>query len=317
MTVLPAVLHPRGLTWSVLTTHRTVLRIWLVCVVLAVALLVTLRFYGAEVVEAQEACARGDLTCGRDLAEQTEAYRFFLGLVEGCLAFLPLAVAAFAGAALVGREMENGTAALAWTQSVAPVRWLLAKLTLPSLVLAGGTLSLTLLVRWVGQREFAPEWFGNNPYLATGPTGTAYVLLALLAGAVAGLLLRRTLPALALGVGVTGVAMFLGAVYRDRLWAPVFRSGAASRDVPKHAHIIEAGGVMASGERFTYDRCFETYQSSFRLSDCLQQNDADAYVLFHPASHYWPLQLVETGVLLALTAALTATAFWLLRRRLP
>ncbi|POX52751.1 hypothetical protein C3489_17425 [Streptomyces sp. Ru71] len=39
------------------------------------------------------------------------------------------------------------------------------------------------------------------------------------------------------------------------------------------------------------------------------------YVVFHPESHYWPLQLVECGIVLALAATATATAFTLLRRR--
>lgn len=35
----------------------------------------------------------------------------------------------------------------------------------------------------------------------------------------------------------------------------------------------------------------------------------------HPASHFWPLHLMTTGVILAVAALATAAAFWLLRRR--
>ncbi|GGV75198.1 ABC transporter permease [Streptomyces massasporeus] len=35
----------------------------------------------------------------------------------------------------------------------------------------------------------------------------------------------------------------------------------------------------------------------------------------HPASHFWPLQLVETGIVMAVAALATATAFLVLRRR--
>ena len=34
------------------------------------------------------------------------------------VSYLPLLVAAWAGATLTGRELENGTAQLAWTQSI-------------------------------------------------------------------------------------------------------------------------------------------------------------------------------------------------------
>ncbi|MFF5312554.1 ABC transporter permease [Streptomyces massasporeus] len=35
----------------------------------------------------------------------------------------------------------------------------------------------------------------------------------------------------------------------------------------------------------------------------------------HPSSHFWPLQLVETGIVMAVAALATATAFLVLRRR--
>ncbi|MFI6409173.1 hypothetical protein [Streptomyces sp. NPDC050548] len=41
----------------------------------------------------------------------------------------------------------------------------------------------------------------------------------------------------------------------------------------------------------------------------------DSYVGYQPGFHFWPLQLVETGIALALAALLLATAFTLLRRR--
>lgn len=44
--------------------------------------------------------------------------------------------------------------------------------------------------------------------------------------------------------------------------------------------------------------------------------DADGYyVTFHPATHFWPLHLVETGIVLAIAAAATTAAFTLLRLR--
>ncbi|MGX1475723.1 UNVERIFIED_CONTAM: hypothetical protein RKD50_004531 [Streptomyces canus] len=34
-----------------------------------------------------------------------------------------------------------------------------------------------------------------------------------------------------------------------------------------------------------------------------------------PPSHCWPLHLVETGIVLTVTALATTAAFWVLRRR--
>lgn len=36
---------------------------------------------------------------------------------------------------------------------------------------------------------------------------------------------------------------------------------------------------------------------------------------YHSPSQFWPMHLVETGILLTITTLATTTAFWLLRRR--
>ena len=38
-------------------------------------------------------------------------------------------------------------------------------------------------------------------------------------------------------------------------------------------------------------------------------------ILYHPNSHFWPLQWAETGVFVALAALLTGFCFWWIRRR--
>lgn len=317
MTALPVGIRPRGLTWSVLTTHRFAVATYLACLTVAAAVLVALRFLGTDVRSARETCVleRGSsASCLTEVAQREDLYRHLMAFVQAGLAYLPLVVAAFAGAALIGRELERGTAVLAWTQSVTPVRWLTAKLTLPAAALVLGTAGLTLLFRWASVPGLSPLWYDHAFYVATGPASTAYALLGLVAGAVAGLLVRRTLPALASGVAATGAAMALGALYRDDLWPTVFRTSAGT---PWHAQVLETGLLTASGERLSADVCVQTVRPDSGSVSCLQQYDAEVYTVFHPASHHWPIQLVETGLVLGLTAVLTATAFRLLRGRLP
>jgi hypothetical protein len=38
-------------------------------------------------------------------------------------------------------------------------------------------------------------------------------------------------------------------------------------------------------------------------------------ITYEPASRYWPLQWIETGIFLALTVALAGFCFWRLGRR--
>lgn len=322
MTALPLGLRPRGLPWSVLTTNRTVLRIYLACLALGGVTLLAAYTFGGRLGDALAACGVPDPPCTVDVIRARGAYEFLTGFVGGAIAYFPVAVAAFAGAALVGRELENGTASLAWTQSLSPARWLATRLAVPAVLLVAGMAVLTPLYRWVflsGHSPNPPSWFKGEGFLAGGPTGTAYVLFGLVLGATVGLLVRRTLVALTVAAVVTGLTQALGHVYRPDLWPVVTRTGPWRETYPSiDAQIVERGGITPSGERFDLATCFEgPVPPTNGISECFAQRDAQSYVDFHPASHYWPLQLVETGIVLGLAAGLTAAAFWLLRRRLP
>ncbi|MFR9756662.1 ABC transporter permease [Streptomyces sp. TR06-5] len=325
MSALPAALRPRGLTWSVLSTHRAALRTYAVYVVLCVGALVWLQSYGEEVARLSDACEGPVAPCVQQLSELHQAYRYWRELVGASLAHLAVAVAGFAGATLVARERESGTAALSWTQSVTPARWLAAKLALPALVLVTSMTLLTAVNRWVWTSGDASgdgmqgHWHDSLTFLSTGPAATAHALFALVLGAVVGLLLRRTLPALGITVGLVVAVQMLAAEFRGALWPTRTVTGPWPVDVPPYAHILESGGVTATGERFGIEECrpFVEPGPEGILTPCIEKRDAVPYLDFHPFSHYWPLQWVETGILLAAAGLLTFLAFRLLRRRLP
>ncbi|GAA2096671.1 hypothetical protein GCM10009801_66440 [Streptomyces albiaxialis] len=58
---------------------------------------------------------------------------------------VPFLVAAWAGASLTGREVENGTARFAWMQGVSPARWLAANLALLAVAGAVALVAFRLL----------------------------------------------------------------------------------------------------------------------------------------------------------------------------
>jgi hypothetical protein len=147
--------------------------------------------------------------------------RIWLGVV---LIALPGIIGIFWGAPLVARELETGTYRLAWTQSVTRTRWLAVKLGiigLTSMAVAG---LLSLMVSWwaspfdkVNMNRFTPGVFDQRGVVAIG-----YAAFACALGVTAGVLIRRTLPAMA-----TSLFAFLGArlsvIYwiRPRLVAPL------------------------------------------------------------------------------------------------
>ncbi|MCT9077172.1 hypothetical protein [Streptomyces fulvoviolaceus] len=268
---------------TVLRLHRTALTGWLVAFTAVAALLLWAYGPGADaaVAEWNRLCAR-QRPCTWGGGSIMNYYRAFT-LAEFLILWIPGLVAAWAGAALIGRELENGTARLAWTQGVTPTRWLAAKLTVPAVLLTAGTTVLVLLHRLAYDTNTLPmgwTWDRDNTFGTNGTTAIAWPLLALAVGAFAGLLLRRALPALAVGFLVAGTVRILVHETTPHLWPHETAAGDAKNGYRTPVNVMNLGEGT-----------------------------------YHPASHFWPLQLVETGFALTITAAAVTTAFWLLRRR--
>ena len=64
------------------------------------------------------------------------------------IALTPVITGLFWGAPLLARELETGTFALAWSQSVTRARWLAVKLTVGGLAAMAVTEALSLLFAW-------------------------------------------------------------------------------------------------------------------------------------------------------------------------
>ncbi|HEX4435065.1 MAG TPA: hypothetical protein VH012_09540 [Acidimicrobiales bacterium] len=125
-------------------------------------------------------------------------YPFLQTLALDLVLVVPLLVGMFWGAPLIARELETGTFRLAWTQSVTRRRWLAVKLGLVGLASAAVGGLLSLMVTWwfspidsINQNRFDPAAFGTHGFVAAG-----YALFAFALGATAGLLIRRTIPAM-------------------------------------------------------------------------------------------------------------------------
>jgi len=119
-----------------------------------------------------------------------------LGIV---VLFAPGLVGMFWGAPLVARELESGTFRLAWTQSITRSRWLAVKLLVVGLSSVAATGLLSLMVTWgsspidtVSADQFSPLVFSERGIVPMGYAAFAFVL-----GVTAGLLIRRTLAAMA------------------------------------------------------------------------------------------------------------------------
>jgi hypothetical protein len=207
----------------------------------------------------------------------------------------------FAAGSLTSRELENGTARLAWTQSVTPARWLAAKLAVPALVVTAGTGLLVVLYRmlWSAHGNLLLAGIGPRAlYFAVGPATVAAPLLGLAVGAVAGLALRRTLPALA----VAGTAQYAVIAFRANSWP--FQGSYQQPELS-----VRSRAITSTGKEIPDPGCYDSHA-------CLARHDVVGFTRrYLPSPDYWPRQLLETGVLLAATAILVAVAFGVLRKR--
>jgi hypothetical protein len=277
-------------------------------------------------------------------------------MYQACIAVLyvvPALIGAFWGAPLITRELEAGTLRLAWNQSITRTRWLAVKVGLvglASMVTAG---LLSLLVTWwaapvdravplagSGQRvnlsalaRFTPVLFG-----ARGITPVGYAAFAFILGVTAGVLLQRTLAAMAVSLAVfTGVQVAMALWVRVHLITPLRSStpfnpanittletshggGIITADSVNRpgAWVISNQTVTAAGHPFTGPApaaCVgdtTSFQSCQRALGTLHLRQL---VTYQPASRYWAFQWTETAIFLALAVALAGLCYWWVRRR--
>ncbi|MFF4253995.1 hypothetical protein ACFY1L_22600 [Streptomyces sp. NPDC001663] len=255
-----------GTARAVVRVHRTALIVWAAFIVGAVAYLVWLNKVTAPDARAQAATCKPDTGfCSAFLA--TRDYTEPMGWISTVVYYSFWAVAAWAGSALIGRELENGTARLAWTQGVSPARWLATKLAVPALVLVLGGALFVPVFRWAWSANrdlMGDDWTFNDVFAARGPAVVAWSLCALAVGALAAVVLSRSLPALAVAVALMIALNQYMEPHREDLW-PTDGNG--------------------------------------------------QYANHHPQSHFWPMNLVETGILLTIAALATTAAFLVLGHR--
>ncbi|MEW2397887.1 hypothetical protein [Streptomyces sp. NPDC046862] len=282
---------PRGLLWTVLRLHRTALILWALASAAIAGYLIRLHALGDEARAGMSVC--GSPGTGLPLCSTVNAitadmtYTGGMSLMATAVTYLVFPVAAWAGASLIGRELETGTAELAWTQSVTPTRWLAAKLAVPAVLIASGTGVLVLLHDWArldGDPNLTGDWYYPDVFLATGPAAVAYALAGLALGALAGMLTRRALPAAGLGFSASLVLYLVLDHYREDLRPVVTRMNPVTPELPRSA-----------------------WQTDSELGSLT--------TTFHPQSHRWPLHLMETGIVLAVAVTATVAAFALLRDR--
>ena len=201
-----------------------------------------------------------------------------------------------------------------------------------------------------GASIFGETRFGVFVFPTHGITPLGYAAFGFALGVTAGLLARRAIPAMAITLAIFAAAQLITPLIRPDLFptsqtvTTIAAAGAnvslkanpklafSVTAVPGHpgAWIISSDGVNAAGQPVrtmpaacepTVSRAFGSHRGtangpgSAALNNCVASHGIRVAESYQPASHYWPLQLSETGVYLALALALTGYCFWRLNRR--
>ncbi len=285
---------------------------------------------------------------------------FFVGT---SLAYaVPAIVGAFWGAPMVARELEAGTHRLVWNQSITRTRWLASKLGLVALgAVAAGSIGL-VMTWWAGPLDdaIAQGYTDNSPFSeprlwpdlfgARGVVPIGMTVLALLIGVAAGLVVRRTVAAMALTLAtVVAIQIVMPVLVQAHLMTPesltttitsenirgFLMSGDEGGPDPQIQVEVTAGHPGAwtianrtlgpDGGTVRYLPAWATACAPDPRADpatvdaCFQKLADEGYrqqVDYQPASRFWNLQLRETGLLLVLAGLLTGFCFWRIRRDL-
>jgi hypothetical protein len=273
---------------------------------------------GRSLADALKSC-RADNSCsGFDLLQNYNAMQVLASLTV----VVPLVIGVFWGATIVGKELDNGTATLVWTQSVTRGRWLRAKLLtlFVSTLLVSGAVT-ALVTWWSNPRNSTVESrFGGLEFDIQGITPVGYSLFAAALGLAAGVLWRRMLPAMATTLGgFLAVRIVVEVFARQHFRTPVTQttlmtargevppgSWVLSTDLVQHGHVINgpvrvSNNCGAAGSRDGADSCMNALGYRFRT-------------IYQPAGRYWSFQFIETGIFVALAVALVAVTVVVMRR---
>ncbi|HST84233.1 MAG TPA: hypothetical protein VLL08_21030 [Kineosporiaceae bacterium] len=318
------------------------------------ALAIYLVFFGRGVhhfYDTQIAGCTGE-TCANAQEVFNDKYFNESMLIGAALLFLPALIGCFWGAPLIARELETGTHRLVWNQSVTRTRWLAVKLGFIALFSLAVTGLLSLLLSWAAQpidklfgSRFGPMTFDSRDIAPLG-----YAVFAFILGTTIGLLIRRTLPAMAVTLAIfIAVQIAMPTLIRPHLMSPITSTVAFTSDFLENKQIDGIGSSGTSGGSsgdttpvgiFGYNKpgawvlsspfhaLLKADGSAFTRVDmrscmtgeqtrdgtCLASKNVHFNITYHPASRYWTFQWIETAIFLALALALAAVCFWRIPR---
>ncbi|MFL6122324.1 transporter [Actinophytocola sp.] len=300
---------------------------------------------------------------GPELVGQTDFsdQDFLYGGTALLMYLLPAVIGVFWGVPMITRELEGGTHSLIWNQTVTRRHWLAAKVAVGVLaaMVAAGLLSLAV-TWWASPIDAVANqqtdrgmlnWMSPVVFAARGVAPIGYAAFSFVLGVACGILLRRTVLAMAVTlVALLAVMLAVPFLVRPYFLPALEETVAITGDTVMGIHGDNSGvleGLIVAEPAGAWVLADETVDSAGNvvsplpdfvqdcvprpgenpkggpgvapppggMQACMAQLGERGYhqrITYQPGYRFWALQWIELAFFLALSALLT----WLCFRRL-
>jgi hypothetical protein len=294
-------------------------------------------FYDTKIANcAAQACSLARVDLRADYGDT-------IAVIGAILIAVPGLIGIFWGAPLVTRELEERTERLVWNQSVTRTKWLAVKLLVLGLFTALVTGLFSLLLTWSASRydQVIGERFAALTFDARNIVPIGYGLFAFTLGTVVGMLVRRTLPAMAITLAVfAALQLAVPALLRQNLMPPVTRTVTLDASVMERevglslednvwylrGYTVAGGWALEEsaklykpdGTPYTSEdarTCLANVGDREATDACTVAQNLNFEHTYQPGNRYWTFQWIELGLFAGLSLLLAGFGFFWLRRR--
>jgi hypothetical protein len=232
----------------------------------------------------------------------------FTSLVQDLAMAFPLVLGILWGAPLVAGQFEAGTEDFEWTQGVTRRRWVLTNLGWALLAAAAWGGALAALFTWWRGPDNAVDGPVKFIYFdVQGVAPIAYTVFAMALGIAAGALFRRVVPAITTTLVVFPAVRIVTALYLRPLFA-VSKNVSPLASTPPLSYSL--GADILPGAAGPTTACANPAGGQQDSLACLAAHGYQNHITYLPASRFWPVQGVESGIFLILALALAIFTYW-------